>query len=100
MPVAPGHLPAPVMCCGAPLPSRPTSSCPRTRWGPRWGAVGAWLSLSEVSAAVLGSATSPSAGGPAAAGALALHLLLVLAQRYVSASVQALPIPPSPVQGG
>ncbi|NXA29333.1 WNK4 kinase, partial [Ibidorhyncha struthersii] len=65
-----------------------------------WGPAGPWLSLCRVSAPVLSSATSPSAGGPAAAGALALHLLLVLAQRYVSAPLQALPVPPpSPVQG-
>lgn len=64
-----------------------------------WGPAGAWLSLSGVSALVLGSATSPLAGGPAAAGALAFHLLLVLAQWYVSAPVRALPAPPQPRAG-
>lgn len=64
------------------------------RWG--WGG-GVQLSLSGVAAPALGSAMSPSAGGPAAAGALALHLLLILAQRYACAPPQ--PFPSSPALG-
>lgn len=81
-----GHLPAPVTSQGAAQPRRVTSSCPHRWWcqgGAQQGLGTAWLGpLPQCWAQLI-----LLAGGPAAAGALALHLLLILTQWYVCAPV-------------
>lgn len=87
-----GHLPAPVMSQGAPQPKRVSSSHPHRWWGQGGAQQGlgmAWLGPLSPCWAQLILLT----GGPAAAGALALHLLLILTQWYVCADPSCLPKP-------